>query len=223
VSKSRNKRARSLSSLRRRQGDRQPRQCILIVCEGAETEPNYFRSLRTEWRLKPVEVEIAGGERGSAPIRVVDCAIRRKRQRESDVRQGVGRKLPFDEVWCVFDKENPPDNPSFFPAVNKASDNGLELAVSTPAFEYWCLLHFVETDRPFRNADEVARALREYLPDYGKGQDVFGRLASHVSVATERAQRLWSNRPDPGEMFPNPSTLVFRLVRKLQDMSHQWE
>jgi hypothetical protein len=222
MSKHKKKRARSLASFKRRQGNLQPRKCVLIVCEGEQTEPNYFKSLRDRLRLKSVEVEIRGSECGSAPISVVDHAIAVRRKRKSDVQSGHTNGLEFDEVWCVFDQENPRQgHPSFHQAVNKAGDNNFELAVSTPAFEYWYLLHFVETDRPFHSANEVITVLREYLPDYDKSQDVFDMIASCTGTAIERAQRLWSNRPDPSDIFPNSSTLVFRLVKKLQDMTSQ--
>jgi len=37
---------RTMNSYDRRLGSRSPGRCILIVCEGAETEPNYFESNR---------------------------------------------------------------------------------------------------------------------------------------------------------------------------------
>ena len=222
MTKRRKKRARSLESFKRQQGSVQPRQCILIVCEGEKTEPNYFKSLRTRLRLGTVEVEIRGPECGSAPISVVDHAIAVRNKRKSDVRNGHTNRLAFDEVWCVFDQENPRQgHHSFRQAVEKASDNNLRLAVSTPAFEYWYLLHFVETDRPFHSANDVITMLRAYLPDYDKSRDVFDRVASCTDIAIERAQRLWVNRPNTSNQFPNSSTLVFRLVKKLQDMTSQ--
>jgi len=152
---------------------------------------------------------------------VVDSALSLKRQRERDVRKERTRKLKFDAVWCVFDRENPQHNPSFPRAVDKAASNQLGLAVSTPAFEYWYLLHFVYTNKPFRDAGEVIEALKAHIPHYEKKQDIFNRceLSKRTAVAIERAARGWSQRADKNEQFPNSSTLVFKLVRKLQDMS----
>ncbi len=214
------KRARSWSDYARRPGVRQPVQCILIVCEGKKTEPNYFRSLCDKLRLRPIEVEIIpGDESGSAPISIVQHALHLKRQRERDVRKQRTTKLKFDQIWCVFDQENPP-HASFSRAVNQARDNRFELAVSTPAFEYWYLLHYEDTARPFRNADEIAKALKKHIPDYVKCRDVYDdcRLSERTGVAIERAKRVWSHWADEQEQFPNPSTLVFLLVEKLQGM-----
>lgn len=216
------RRARSADSFKRRPGSRPPRQCILVVCEGLKTEPNYFKALCRELRLTSVEVEVVTGS-GSAPISVVDSALELKRRRERDVCKERTNKLKFDEIWCVFDRENPQHNPSFPRAVDKAASNQLELAVSTPAFEYWYLLHFVDTDRPFRDAGEVIKTLKAHIPHYERNQDIFNRceLSKCTAVAIERAARGWSKRVDKNERFPNSSTLVFKLVRKLQDMSQR--
>jgi hypothetical protein len=211
--------ARSVSSYRRRLGIKQPRRCILIVCEGAKTEPKYFRSLCRAKRLSPVEVEIIEGDScGSAPMSVVEYALRLRRERKRDVRRGATGKLEYDEVWCVFDQENPRAGCSaFYEAVDKATGNSLKLAVSTPAFEYWLLLHFVYTDRPFRNAGEVISALKEYLPDYEKGKNIFADIAAGTQEAIQRAGQIWSNQVSEAR-FPNPSSLVFKLAQKLLDM-----
>ncbi|RLC89521.1 MAG: hypothetical protein DRI37_03650 [Chloroflexi bacterium] len=222
MAKPNRRRARSADSFKRRPGSRPPRQCILVVCEGLKTEPNYFKALCRELKLTSVEVEVVTGE-GSAPISVVDSALELKHRRERDVRKERTTKLKFDEVWCVFDRENPQDNPSFPRAVNKATSNKLELAVSTPAFEYWYLLHFIYTDKPFRDASEVIEVLKKHIPHYEKNQDIFNRceLLERTAVAIERAARGWSQRVDKNERFPNSSTLVFKLVQKLQDMSQR--
>ena len=220
MAKHNRRRARPVASFKRRPGSRPPRQCILIVCEGRQTEPNYFKALCRELRLTSVEVEVVTGS-GSAPISVVDSALELKHQREHDVRKKCTNSLKFDAVWCVFDRENPQHNSSFPRAVDKAASNQLELAVSTPAFEYWYLLHFIDTDRPFRDADEIIEALKAYIPQYKKKQDIFNscELSECTAVAIKRAARGWFQRPDKNEQFPNSSTLVFKLVRKLQNMS----
>jgi hypothetical protein len=125
-------RARSVSSYRRRLGIKQPRRCILIVCEGAKTEPKYFRSLCRAKRLSPVEVEVIEGDScGSAPVSVVEYALRLRQERRRDVRRGVTKKLEYDEVWCVFDQESPTiGRNAFYEAVNKATGHDLRLAVS---------------------------------------------------------------------------------------------
>jgi hypothetical protein len=213
------RRPRSLPSYQRREeGRRQPRERILIVCEGDETEPRYFESLRKELKLGTVAVVVKRSESRSAPINVVDYALLESGRKQKKSRRKSPQDQPsFDEIWCVFDVDQ---HESFHRVVNKARDNGLELAVSNPAFEYWYLLHFVQTDRPFADASDVIRALKEYISNYDKRFDVFVYLFDYTDEAIDRARRLLANRPDPDDDFPNPSTLAFKLVKKLKSMSN---
>lgn len=196
---------RLVSSLARRQGNRQPRKTVLIVSGGTETEPKYFGSLRQELRLATVDVQIKGT--GYDALSVVDQAISRRKVES------------FDEVWCVLDVEKPHENPQFFPAVSKARSNKVDLAVSNPAFEYWYLLHFQETNRPFTDAAELIKALKDFVPDYHKSANIFAEIYKYTDVAVARAERLLAHHPDGDQEFPNPSTLVFKLVRCLQGMA----
>ena len=148
------RRSRPITSFKRRESIRQPRERILIVCEGDKTEPKYFESLRAEFKLGTVVV-VEGWKQRSAPINVVDHALSRSERasgRRKTRQKGQTSEPPFGEVWCVFDVDQ---HESFHRAVDKARANGLELVVSNPAFEYWYLLHFKETDRPFADASEV--------------------------------------------------------------------
>lgn len=202
----------SISSLVRKQGNRQPRKCVLVVCGGTETEPKYFCSLRRELKLTNVEVRVEGKPRDC--LSVVDRAI-------AIIEEAKQNGQPLDEIWCVLDVENLRDNPQFGGAVNKARAHKIELAISNPAFEYWYLLHFKETARPFRDATDLFNSLRDAdcLPYYEKNLNVFDQLYKHTAIASKRAVRILKNHPDRNTEFPNPSTWVFRLVESLQNMS----
>ena len=53
----------------------------------------------------------------------------------------------------------------------KAYKNEIYFIESNPAFEFWLLLHFVFTDRQFRNCDEVITELKKN----GRLEDVYKR------------------------------------------------
>ena len=63
---------RKIASLYRKRKSREPYDVVLIVCEGAKTEPSYFTALKKELRLSSTNIHICGKECGSAPINVVD-------------------------------------------------------------------------------------------------------------------------------------------------------
>jgi hypothetical protein len=210
--------ARSVGSLRRTPGARQSRKVILIVCEGLKTEPIYFTDLRNEYKLSTVDVLVVGA--GASPITVVEQAIglRDERMREARraQRRGEMAELPFDEVWCVFDVEVLHNNPSFAPAVSLADDEGIALAITNPAFEFWFLLHFTFTTRSFHHADELIAALKVYIPAYTKGMDCSPLLANRMETASVHAARILDAAA--GDRFPHPSTTVHKLVSTMREM-----
>lgn len=214
-------RVQSLGSLRRTPGRRPPGKAILIVTEGAVTEPLYFTSLRSEYKLSVIDVAIVG--EGASPITVVDRAITLREERTREVRRALRRgelaELAFDEVWCVFDVEVSHENASLARAIDRAVDRQINLAVSNPAFEFWLLLHFTDTTRSFRNADEVRRVLKDYDPVYEKNEDCFPRLRAHTTDAIARAERILRGAAD--NTFPHPSTTVYKLVQVIQGMGRR--
>lgn len=187
------------------------RAIVLIVCEGTETEYRYFNALRRQRELLSVTLEVArpGGQSEQLIRHAIELRSERARQPDS---------LPYEAVWCVLDREAANEPESFPSAVERADRARIELAVSNPCFEYWYLLHFRETDRPFHHADDVYDALRhnDCLPGFEKNHDVFEQLALHMDRAIERAERLYTaHAADMQDRFPNPSTLVQRLIRTI--------
>ena len=174
-SMSRRKRVRFESDLRRRRPTRTPRQCILVVCEGAETEPNYLNSLREKIGLSTVDVKIVG--EGAEIVGVVDEAIRLRAERASASKES-NRLAPFDEVWCVVDTERKNDNPSWERGENRAKNARLKLAWSNPCFEYWLLLHFERVGCGFDGYAKIKPLLRKHISDYEKsvGRDALDPL-----------------------------------------------
>ncbi len=215
--KSSHQHERSAHSYDRRIGRRAPGRCILIVCEGAETEPNYFQELRKYLKLSSVYVRIQ--DRGGAPISLIEEARRLEAQRKEEIRKGRADIGRFDAVWCVFDVENPTQNMTFNEAVQKARNCKYALAISNPAFEFWYILHFEQTMRPFENGKEVKNYLQKYIPRYHEAMPVFDALIDHTSIAIQRAKDVIEKHPDHNLRFPNPSTYVHLLVEEMIEMS----
>jgi hypothetical protein len=202
-------RGRSEREYGRPRGNKQRRRLILILCEGSRTEPNYFSALKQAYRehLRDSGTQltvIPGGEDRTSPTRLLNSAETEAGKNDIDTRAG-------DQVWCVFDTESsrPPDWLTRLlatPHKLRAS-----LAISNPAFEYWYLLHFEQTDRPFMGVEELFDYLRKHIPRYDKNMAAFQCLGAQTTRALQNAEALrgqngWSN-------CPNPSTSVDLLVR----------
>jgi len=204
---------RKAELLRRRRATKAPYDVILIVCEGAKTEPNYFTELVKAFRLSNANVRICG--RGSDPLSVVNFAIETFRQEQE-----------FDRVYCVFDRDR---HTTYDAAPDKVRRTRLGrgsriFAIpSVPCFEFWLLLHFAYTTRPFDTpagdsiCSRVIEELKNHIPPYQKGQqDIFYKIQDKLDNAITNARRVEQFHQTSGT--GNPSTLVHSLVEYLRDL-----
>ena len=214
-----NRHIRKQDSFRRHPVARALRPIVLIVCEGEETEYRYFNAWRSSSELTTVTIDIHRGAGQDAAV--VDTAIRkydeRKRAYQRAEKQRVSADPPFEEVWCVFDREGQNQTPHFWQAVARADSNAIKLAISNPCFEYWSLLHFRDTGEYFQDGQLLKRTLRQHIPDYTEHTDVFDKLLPLLDTALERAERHYEQHPDRNrDRYPNPSTTVYQLIRSLR-------
>lgn len=128
-----------------------PLKTLRIFCEGEETEPNYLRgylrSIQADRRQTVVELEKT---RKTTPVQLVEEAIRVKESPAS---------LPDDEYWAVYDRESTAKYPEELhqKAFELARRERVGVAISNVCFEYWILLHFVETSAPYASYDDLKR------------------------------------------------------------------
>ena len=212
------RKAKSSRQLDRRKAKRAPYDKVLIVCEGEKTEPQYFIGLKNYYELNGANVEITG-DCGSAPKSIVEYAKQRYRE-ERDAGD------PFNRVYCVFDKDMHPTYEQALDMIASAKPDGTFFAVtSVPSFEYWLLLHFYLTTRPYfrtsevSSGDQVLRDLKTYMPDYEKGaKDVFAKLVGQLDFAKANAQR--GLRAAEATCTDNPTTKIHELVEYLQNLKN---
>ena len=197
--------------VRRRPAHREAYSRVLIVAEGRKTEAAYFTGAARHHRLSTANIVVLG--QGADPAAVVREAIKLKRRE-----QRLGDA--YDHVFCVFDRDG---HTQFESASQRALANGIDLARSWPCFEYWLLLHFEFTRKPYTasgtrsRCDACIHDLRRHMPDYRKAQpDVFAGLLDQLEPAKERAVRAQHDVAATRE--PNPSTEVHRLVDFLQTL-----
>ena len=182
---------------------------MLIVCEGAKTEPNYLHGFRRAKRLSPKLLEIVPGSQcGSNPKNIVEDARARKRA-------GKRENLPYDEIWCVFDRD---EHERFAEALRQADANHMRVALSNPCFELWFLLHYKYHSAPIERRGAI-RELKQYLPTYSKSAHTYEELLDKQQMAVANAERLRKHHEHtPNERRANPSTNVHELVRFLNSL-----
>ena len=102
--------------------------------------------------------------------------------------------------------------------------DAVSLIPPTPSFEYWLLLHFEQTARPYAKAvkrqacaNVMRGGLETHLPEYSKGGGgTFAATREHVKKAMARAARRLVEARWAGT--ENPTTHVQVLVERLQTL-----
>jgi hypothetical protein len=112
----------------------------LIVCEGSQTEPNYFNGIKSIINQKfgnKISIKNISADR----ITVDGTG----RNTEDLVRYAIEKRklsdIPYGHVWCVFDKDDFTDA-QFNSAIQMCKANGIGAAWSNESIELWFLLHF---------------------------------------------------------------------------------
>jgi hypothetical protein len=192
-------------SLRRRPA-REALPRILLVCEGQNTEPGYFRHLKRIERI-PIELEIVAG---GTPKTLLGRA-KKKRDEAAPSRDPNDH---YEHVWCVFDID---DHPLRAEARQQVETVGIPLAVSNPCFELWALLRFQEQNAHIHR-HAVQSACRKDMPGYEK--DVAcDTLLPLRQGAIDRVRQLDKRHEANGKPGANPSTGVYRLVELIRPFS----
>jgi len=207
--------------LLRRKAQRQPAERLLIVCEGAKTEPLYLGDIRQQLRLPSANVQVQPAAYGTEPLRIVEYAERLFTEGQRAL--GIHARS-FDRVVVVFDRD---EHRTYHAALQRvAALNGrlendervkvpFEAAVSVPCFELWLLLHFEDVFAPLHREDAVVR-LRGYLAGYAKGQGSrWAVTRERLDVATARAEALLAaghTAEDGTQPYTNMHELVHRLL-----------
>lgn len=169
-----------------------PLKTLKIFCEGEKTEPNYLKgyiaTLDNETRKSVVEVQKT---RKNTAIQLVDEAIKAKKSSDS---------LPEDEFWVVYDRESVAKytDDLHARAFNKAEGAGVHVALCNVCFEYWLLLHFVNTEAPYQHYDDLRKnsALNDEVKklcgcDYDKSSaSIFAEIKDKISEARKRGVKL---------------------------------
>ena len=112
----------------------------LMICEGKQTEPNYFmeavesvnKNLEKEYQLK---VKIIGiGKNTTSLVQSVE-------HMQYEIDNYKNKMIPYGKIFVVFDKDSF-SNDAFDTAIAMCEENGYIPLWSNQAIEYWFLLHF---------------------------------------------------------------------------------
>lgn len=192
----------------------QEKPTILIVCEGENTEPSYFR----QFRLSTATIKSIG--EGYNTLSLVNRATE------------LAREKDYEQVWCVFDKDDF-DNNDFNNAIVTAEAQNFGVAYSNQAFEYWIILHFDDHQGGGMHRKDYDKKINNLLKPFkliydGEGSKIITEEIFEVLdgidektnrerkvLAIQRAKRNYEQFEHANPATEESSTTVFWLVETL--------
>ena len=188
----------------------------LIVCEGKQTEPNYFNGLKKKINEKygnKVDVlipsiEVKGtGKNTTDLVNYTDKFVNYSNKR-------------YGQVWVVFDKDDYNDE-QFDSAIKNCDYN---VAWSNPNFELWLLAHFKKVNRYISKDDVLEELSKEFqkkgLGDYTKNDtNIFDKVTSEgkLHTAIKNCEYMEELNKDGLASQRNPMTKVYKIVDGLKE------
>ena len=174
-------------------GVREVKQTFLIICEGVNTEPDYFNA----FRLTSATVKAIG--QGMGTLALVQKAINIKEQERQ-------RGRTYNQNWVVFDKDDFPEN-DFNSAILSARQNGFEVAYSN---QYQGALHRSRYEKMLSTLLGFA-----YTKKSGVSSKMFNALFLKQEQAINHAKTIMKQFDGNNPAQQESSTTVYRLVEEL--------
>ena len=202
--------ARRFEEFSRSRRERRRKPVLFIICEGSETEVNYFKRFRSRDSLIEIRPFVS---KHKSVLSLVEHARDLIKQEPYYPEDG-------DQLWCVFDR-NGNTNEQLAKAETMAARLNYKIVFSNPCFELWFLLHFTDQRGYLEDAGAVIRLLdaKDILPGYKKSGNYYDVLRPLQSVAAGRAHALaeihGSDRKTLIHRDANPCTTAVLLVEYL--------
>ncbi|MFO9238944.1 RloB family protein [Legionella pneumophila serogroup 1] len=209
---------RGPNSFKRSKNVREAYDVVLIICEGEKTEPHYIKELLSELKLSSANIKVVG--LGTDPLTLVEYAV-----------EEYNRTRDYDRIYCIFDKDK---HTTYEQAKEKITllqkrvkkSIPIYAITSVPCFEYWILLHYVDTASPYNGVgsksagDILLSEVKTHIGNYDKGQkNIYELTKSSLQIAISRAKRI--NLQNKKIDSDNPSTNMYELVEYLFNLKNK--
>jgi len=201
----------------KRKGGRRPdrkrkiKKTLHILCEGENTEPDYFNA----FPVTNIAVKCIGF--GQQHTKLVETAIAYRK------REGI-KKSKTDDVWVVFDYDYDSKKAStikqdFNNAIRLAEQEGIKHATSNDCFELWYVLHYLYTTQQNLRTWYYKKLSDELGFNYSKDKTIskqmYEILEDKQLIAIKNSQKLEEEHKDEPPADKNPYTGVYKLVLEL--------
>jgi hypothetical protein len=131
----------------------------------------------------------------------------------------ISRSEPYNEVWCVFDRDSFSAQ-QFNRARQLAASHRIHVAVSNQCFELWYLLHFCYLDTAVDRKHYIKKLSTHLGARYKKNSTtMYDTLLDKQGTAMRNAERLLECYCPHNPEKADPSTTVHKLVKRLNELA----
>lgn len=202
--------ARTADSFRRKEPRFKQHATVLVICEDLQSSKIYLEDAAVHFR-------------SHAKIEIMHCGVTHPK---GIVEYAIERQKKFDKVFCAIDRDT---HESFDEAIrlSKAHDK-ITIIASYPCFEYWLLLHFGYTRKPYSRSgkhsagDLVGADLRTKpgMADYAKsGLKGYFKMLMGERFESARKHAPKSLQDALKSNDRNPSTEIHLLMDEFEAIS----
>ncbi len=207
--------ARRIEQIKRNRKNRKTKGNILFEFEGKnKTEEIYFRNFQS--RSNPYNLKFAYGN-DTDPVSMVKCLISYMKKEDISIENN-------DKIYCVIDADTDLNKQKKIDEAKKlALKNGIEVIISTPAFELWYRLHYSYTSKMYASSKALIDDLKKFIPYYEKNINVYDEISSKTQDAINNSKRLELEQikatNDVDTVNCNPYTAVYKPVEYILSVS----
>ena len=207
--------------------EEEPLRVIIISCEGRNTEPEYFETIKdklTDNISVLVEIKIVPKNDNQSEPKDIVCNL------EEFIAEHYDYKSDYDEMWVVWDRETiEARKRAILKMIPECREKNYNIALTNPLFEFWLLLHVVDIsaydkdilskndwDTPAKNRRFIDKELSNILADgYSKKKNKFNKnIVTKENILRAIAQeKLFENELE--KIIDNLGSNVGDLINKI--------
>ena len=117
----------------------EPERVIIISCEGSNTEPEYFETIKeklSDYISVLIEIKIVPKAPGPSEPKDIVCNL------EDYIIDQYDYKSDYDEMWVIWDREKVEHRKAnILKILPECIEKNYHIAITNPLFEFWLLLH----------------------------------------------------------------------------------
>ncbi len=189
----------------------------LILCEGKETEPNYFQEIanRINNRYRREKITVESTKKGR--LELLEFAQNRVKKVKND----------YNHVWLVYDKDDfnkdEFDNTVYkIEALNKKSKIKYHALWSNQCIEAWFLLHFIDLKVDVSREDYINKINENWKKEgiegtYAKNdKEIYNKLEKYQDIAIKRAKNIIEENEGKSPSKIAPGSRVYEIIEELK-------